>query len=279
MGSWPRIPLRRAQGDNGPPLSIGPVSVSKVFQQSREDSLGHPPDDRIIEPVGRELPALAPDLEPDRVVGVGMEEKIERDPPRGRDFGVERELRQAVEGEDVGTDGDRWERRGPGHHVVEAADQVLGPEHQPHLFGCLADGGSHQVGLGRALAAARKRHVSGPGITGPLGAPDQKNRVRVGSEYDRDRGPDERIAPLVHLSAVDGEAIAKPREPGGQWLWVWQPPPQHPPPGGGPSRLRSARFPPEAGRAGSDMSRSSLRPLHSGQATLVSDRTSWSNSA
>jgi hypothetical protein len=86
---------------------------------------------------------------------------------------------------------------------------------------------------------------------------------------------------------VDCKAIAKRREPGSQWLCVWQPPPQHPPPGGGPSRLTpalslpngSAGFPPEAGRAVSDMSRSSLRPLHWGQETVVSDRTSWSNSA
>jgi hypothetical protein len=77
---------------------------------------------------------------------------------------------------------------------------------------------------------------------------------------------------------VDRKAIAKPSEPGNQWLWVWQPPPppppQHPPPGGGPSRLRSGCLPPEAGRAVTDISRSSLRPWHWGQATLVSERTS-----
>jgi hypothetical protein len=78
---------------------------------------------------------------------------------------------------------------------------------------------------------------------------------------------------------MDGEAIAQAVETAAQWLWVWQPPPQHPPPGGGPSRLRSACFPPVAGRAVSDMSRSSFRPRHWGQATVVSVRTSWSNSA
>jgi hypothetical protein len=78
---------------------------------------------------------------------------------------------------------------------------------------------------------------------------------------------------------VDGQAIAKPMKTTAQWLWVWHPPPQHPPLGGGPSRLTSACFPPVAGRAVSDMSRSSFRPWQLGQATLVSLRTSWSNSA
>jgi hypothetical protein len=58
---------------------------------------------------------------------------------------------------------------------------------------------------------------------------------------------------------VAGEALPKAVEAGAQWLWLWQPPPQHPPPGGGPSRLRSVCFPPVAGRAVSDMSRSSFR--------------------
>jgi hypothetical protein len=82
---------------------------------------------------------------------------------------------------------------------------------------------------------------------------------------------------------VGGEAIAEPVETS-QWLWVWQPPPQHPP-AGGPNRLElalslpngSAGLPLEAGRAVSDISRSSRCPWHWGQATLVSDRTSWSN--
>jgi hypothetical protein len=122
--------------------------------------------------------------------------------------------------------------------------------------------------------------MTGPGISPAFGAPDQENRVGIGSEDDRDRGPDKRIAPLIYPGAVKSEAIAESSESGSQWLWVWQPPPQHPPPGGGPSRLRSAPshlspdLPLEVGRAVSDMSRSSRLPLHSGQATLVSERTS-----
>ncbi|HEY7614033.1 MAG TPA: hypothetical protein VH764_13610 [Gemmatimonadales bacterium] len=77
---------------------------------------------------------------------------------------------------------------------------------------------------------------------------------------------------------MNGEAIADTVETTGQWVWLWQPPPQQPPPGGGPSRLTSVCVPPVAGRAGIDISRSSFRPRQRGQATLVSLRTSWSNS-
>ena len=258
-----------------------------VVQQVAEDAFRHPPDHGVIEPVGGEFTALAHDLESNGVIGLGMEEKVEWDPARRRDLGVEPKLRPAVEREDVGADGDRWEGRGARDHVIEAAQQEFGAKHETHFFGGFADGGSHQVGLRRILPAAWKRHVPGPGVPGPIGAADQENRVRIGTEDDRDGGPDQRIAPLVHPSAVNGKATAKPGEPGSQWPCVWQPPPQHPPPGGGPSRLRSVPslpnesgcFRPAAGRAVSDMSRSSLRPLHAGQATLVSDRTSWSNSA
>jgi hypothetical protein len=121
--------------------------------------------------------------------------------------------------------------------------------------------------------------VPRPGIAQALRAPDEQEGIRIRRDDDGDGCPDQGIALLVHCGPVGGKSPAESGEASGQWLCVWQPPPQHPPPGGGPSRLRSAGFPPEAGRAVSDMSRSSFRPRHPGHATLVSERTSWSNSA
>src|ERR687891_388802 len=66
--------------------------LSEMFKEAGKDPLGHPPDHRVIEPVGRELTALASDLELDRVIGVRMEQEIQRDPARGGDLGVEPEL-------------------------------------------------------------------------------------------------------------------------------------------------------------------------------------------
>jgi hypothetical protein len=121
--------------------------------------------------------------------------------------------------------------------------------------------------------------VARPRIAGALGTPDQQDGVRVRTEDDRHRGPNQWIVTLVREGLSGGEAAAEEGEAAGQWLWVWQPPPQQPPPGGGPSRLRSAGFPPVAGGAVRDMSRSRFRPSHSGQVTVVSDRTSRSNRA
>jgi hypothetical protein len=121
--------------------------------------------------------------------------------------------------------------------------------------------------------------VAGPRVSHALGAPDEKNGVGFGSEDDRHCGPDERVVPLIRERPPGGETTAESSEARGQWLWVWQPPPQQPPPGGGPNRVRSAGLPPVAGGAVSDISRSSRRPSHSGQATVVSDRTRRSNRA
>ncbi len=62
---------------------------------------------------------------------------------------------------------------------------------------------------------------------------------------------------------------------------MWQPPPQHPPPDGGPIRLTSAGAAPllpPAGGAVTDIRRSSFRAPQVGQATLVPPRTSCWNS-
>jgi hypothetical protein len=184
-----------------------------------------------------------------------------------------------VQGENVGPDSDGWENGGPGHDIIERSDQVSTAEGETDLLGGFAHRGGQEVRLCGILPATRQGHVTRPRISQSLGTANEQERVGIGREDDGDRGPDERIAPIVDQRPVGGEPIAKAVEPGGQWLWLWQLPPQHPPPAGGPRRLTSGCFPPVAGRAVRDMSRSSLRPLHWGQATRVSPRTSWSNSA
>ena len=54
-------------------------------QKAGQDALRHAPHDRIIQPVGGELPALAPDVQPNRVVGLGVEKEVEGNPLR-KDF-------------------------------------------------------------------------------------------------------------------------------------------------------------------------------------------------
>ena len=120
--------------------------------------------------------------------------------------------------------------------------------------------------------------MSRPWVAQTLGPPDQEQAVGIGREQNRHGGPDERATRGVYLRLVIGEALSEAEEPGGQCWWVWQEPPQQPPVAGGPRRLKSAGFPAEAGRAVSDIRRSSLRPRHPGQVTLVSVRTSCSNS-
>jgi hypothetical protein len=137
-----------------------------------------------------------------------------------------------------------------------------------------------QIGVPSSAAAAREPDLAGPGITGTLSPADEEDRKGIGREHQGDGGP-----PPVRLDRLDrlvtGEAVGNAGQRGseraGQWLCEWHAPPQQPP-GGGPSLLKSAGLPAVAGRAGSDMRRSTFRSLHWGQLTVVPFRTSRSKS-
>lgn len=119
--------------------------------------------------------------------------------------------------------------------------------------------------------------MSGPGVSRAVGAADQKKRVWRGYENQRHRCPEQLGIGVIGGWLAPGEPFPKPLETIAQWLCEWQLPPQHPPLEGGPSRPKSAGFPAEAGRAVSDISRSSFRLSHSGQATVALPRTRRSN--
>lgn len=148
------------------------------------------------------------------------------------------------------------------------------------FLGRLPDGRFDQIGVLRAPAAARQADLAGPRITRPFGPADEEDRIGIRREDQGDGGP-----PPVRLDRLDrlvpgegfGDSGQRRGERVGQWLWEWQEPPQQPP-GGGPSLLKSAGLPAVAGRAGSDIRRSTFRSLHWGQLTVVPFRTSRSKS-
>jgi hypothetical protein len=203
---------------------------------------------------------------------------VEGDPTDGGDLGIGVERGPVRERKDEGTDRDGREHRCAGNDVIEAADELLARGGKTHLLGGLPNRGRDKIGVLRRLPAAGKRHMSRPWITQTLCPADQEQAVRIGRQQNRHGSPDERATRGIYLRLVIGEALPEAEEPGRQCWWLWQDPPQHPPDAGGPRRLKSAGLPAVAGRAVSDIRRSSLRPRHSGQATLVSERTSCSNS-
>jgi len=137
-----------------------------------------------------------------------------------------------------------------------------------------------QVGIRGSPPPTRKADLSGPGIARTLGPADEEEGVWLRGQDQCDGRP-----PALRVQGLDGRTPGKaPRQSGegrgerlGQWPCEWQDPPQQPP-GGGPSLLKSVCFPAVAGRAGSDIRRSTLRSLHSGQLTVVPLRTSRSKS-
>ena len=202
------------------------------------------------------------------------------DPMGGGHFGVESQVQAGGKGKDERAHRDRWEDRSPWGHIVEGTYQRCPGEIDADLLGGFPDGRLDQVGVASAAATPWEPDLAGPGIAATLSPADEEDRKGVGSENEGDGSPSPvRLDRLDRL--MSGEAVGDAGQRGGerlaQWLCEWHAPPQQPP-GGGPSLLKSAGLPPVAGRAGSDMRRSTFRSLHSGQLTVVPFRTSRSKS-
>ena len=223
---WPPNPRVQAAGD----------SLAELLEEACNDPLGHAPDDGILELVGLDQAGIPGDIQPDWMVSARADEVVDRDPVGGGYLGVERQQRSDRGEEHEGSDGYGWENGRSRHHVIEGSSQMLAIQLDSDFFLGLADRGREEILVGRLAAAAWQGHVAPPGISGALGAPDQKDGVGFGSEDDGDRGPQEGCV-VVGAGLVAGQTLAEANQPGGQCEWDWQPPPQQPPPGVGPRRL------------------------------------------
>jgi hypothetical protein len=182
------------------------------------------------------MTALSSEFEPDWVVGSGTEEIVHRDPVRGSNFGVERERRAGREQKYVRANSDWGEYRCPGNYVVQGAGQMPRIEANAYLLVRLPDRGRQEISIPQFPPAARQRHVPTPGIARPLGPANQEDAVGLGSQHNRDGGPEQRFI-VIYGRMVLGQTLAQASKAGGQCECDWQPPPQQPPPGGGPRRL------------------------------------------
>jgi len=223
--------------------------------------------------VGGKLPGLTPELELDRTIRRALEQVIDRNPGCSGYLCIEGQLRTGGEQKDEGPDGNGRQGWCPGNHVGQPARELLAPEPHTDFLQRLSDCGVDQVGIGRGAAPARQGHVSGPRVARAVGATDQKQGVGRGNEDESHRRPEQGGIRVIGGRVPRREPFPQPVETVAQWLCEWQLPPQHPPLEGGPSRLKSAGFPADAGRAVRDISRSSFRLSHSGQATVASPRT------
>jgi len=250
------------------------------LEEAAKYALSHPPDHQISDDIGRNDQRFTPDQDYGRGVGRRVAELPKRDPVDGSDLIAQHQKWPLIQSEDKGSDSNRRKGNGPRNHVVECPQRLSIGQSEPNLFRGFADRGLEQTGITRFLASPRQANVPGPGIVNPFSSSDQQQGIRIRREDERDRRP----RPLRVIRPdrlVPGELLRQPGEGGRnlvQWLWEWQAPPQQPPPGGGPSLLKSAAFPPEPWRAGTDISRSTFRPEHLGQATLVPWRTNCSKS-
>lgn len=245
-----------------------------------ENALSHPPHRQAFHHVGGYQERCAPNDDRGLATDARPAKLGQLDPLRGGDLRVEPDGGAALNAEHVGANRDGRQGWRPGRDIVEDAE-TLGPgEVDPYFLGRFADRGVHQAGVPVGPAAARKTNLAGPGVVRPLGPADEEDGVGIRGENQRHCRPASLRVPSLDRRAP-GKALGDTgegrRERVGQWLCEWQDPPQQPP-AGGPSLLKSAGFPAVAGRAGTDIRRSTFRSLHRGQATVVPFRTRRSKS-
>jgi hypothetical protein len=205
-------------------------------QEARDDSLGHAPNNGVLELVSWDKSTPAGEIQPHWMVGVGVEEVVDRDPAGSRYFQVGGQCWPGRDQKHVGPYSNRREDWGSRDHVVEGARQMLRVKRHPDFFPGFPNCRDEKALIRELPAATGQRHVAAPWISSPLGPPDQEDTVRLGADNDRDRGPEEGCV-IVGSGLITGQTLAEANEPGGQCECDWQPPPQQPPLGGGPSRL------------------------------------------
>jgi hypothetical protein len=248
--------------------------VPQVVKQLGKDPLRHPPYNPIRQLVGLDQARLSCHIKPDQMVSFGEEELCQWDPCCGRDFRAEEGVGPTTGDEDERPDGDRGKDRSPGDHVLQGSGQVLIAEMETYFFPGFPKRGVQQIGIPALLPPAGQGHVPRPGIAATLGSADKKDRIRVGRQDNRDRRPKQRVV-VIEDRLVLVQALAEAGQPFGQCECDWQTPPQHPPCGA--TRLETGLPPLRAGRAGSEIKRSSSRPAHFGQTTDSLFRISCSN--
>ena len=204
----------------------------------------------------------------------------ELDPVTGRDLGVEPDRRAMGKRKHVWANRDRRQRGRDRSHVVQSAEPAGPGQVDTDLLDRFPGRRLEQIGISGPPPTTGKADLTGPGIICPLGPADEEEGIGVRGE-DQGHGSPPAVRVRGFERGAPGQAPCQSGQRRGervdQWPCEWQDPPQQPP-AGGPSWLKSAGLPALAGRAGSDIRRSTFRSRHSGQLTVVPFRTNRSKS-
>ena len=233
--------LKRAEPSSHPGIAFRILgsdldSVGEALEQVGQNPLGHAPDDGVLQLEGGDLPALPGHFKPDGVMGLGVEESRQSNPPSRSDLGVQHQRRPRGREKYVGPDGYGRQDRSAGNDIVEGAGEVVAGELNSHLLGHLPNHGRQEILVPGFAPSTWKRHVAGPRVSGPLGPAYQQNGIGVRGDDDRYCGPYQRGIVVVGRLAL-GQALSQEGKPAAQCECDPQLPPQQPPPGGGPSLL------------------------------------------
>ena len=157
------------------------------LQEGRENPLGHPPDDLAAQRVCLEGPRFPANSHGDVAPDVPIGEPIERYPEGALDFGTRIEHRGSgnCEHERANDQGGKvWHAR---MQIVEGAETFSRLQIDTGFLERFPNGGGEEPGIRRVVATAGKCDVTGPGIAGALGTPDEEN-VELGAALLKHEG-------------------------------------------------------------------------------------------
>jgi|GEM_PF-5537653 len=165
--------------------------LPQLGEEAGENPLRHSPDDGILQLIGLNLPALACNLQLNRVVDVGAKQVIDWHPARLSHLSVEPQGRTLWQQKYERAYSYGWEDRGPGYDVGQTAGKILSSELETHLFGGFPHSGGGKIGIAWFLPPARQGHVAGPRISRTFSPADEQDGIGLRGEDDGNSGPDQ----------------------------------------------------------------------------------------
>src|SRR6266705_1872140 len=187
-------------------ISRGYTPGSKTRHQVHErgeNPLRHPPNQLLVHQVGWEGARAAAQGKGHLAAHAGLRESGEWQPEGALHFIARHKGRASSEREDERPYDHRREDRGTGVEIVQHPQPLRARQVHSRLLAGFPTRRGLEVQVAGAVPAARESDLTGPGVVGPLGAPDEQDleTMRAFQQDEGDRGGAS-VRRVDHLGAV-----------------------------------------------------------------------------
>src|SRR3989454_5334220 len=166
------------------------VKTRHQVHERGENPLRHPPNQLLVHQVGWEGARAAAQGKGHLAAHAGLRESGERQPEGALHFIARHEGSASSEREDERPYDHGRQDRGTGVEIVQHPQALRARQVHSRLLARLPNRRGLEVQVAGAVPAARESDLTGPGVVGPLGAPDEEDleTVRAFQQDEGDRG-------------------------------------------------------------------------------------------